>query len=175
MWQASSRPRRFFADLEEGPPRLLLSLGVALLAYLAGALTLGVAFLRLTASDAVLPVLLFAITTGSLHLLFLWSVGGFLLQIPAELEGRAWEVAGWSWSPLLFLSLAALPLTLFLPFVGVVLLFGSALVWHALVVNSALQTLVPGRVNRTFAIYFLVLFGVPMLTVTLGIYAIGRL
>jgi hypothetical protein len=175
MWQVSSRPKGFFEELESEPPRVLLSLGVALLSYLTGAFGFALAFLRLTASDAALPVLLIAALAGSLHLLFLWSVGGFLLQIPAELEGRAWEVAGWSWSPLLFIGLAALPLALLLPFLAVVLIFAGFLIWHSLVVNTALQALVPGRVNRTFASSFLVLFGLPIAIVTLGIYAVGAL
>ncbi len=175
MWKAATRPRSFFAGLEEGPPKVLFAFGVALLSYLSGALAISLAFLRLTASDAFLPILVFTSTAGSLHLLFMWGVGGFLLQIPAELDARAWEVAGWSWSPLFFLGLALLPLAYLAPFLAVVLLLLGFLSWHLAVVNTALQVLVPGRVNRTFATYALVLFGVPIVTVTLGIYAIGAL
>lgn len=174
MWQASSRPRRFFEDLKDGPPRVLVSLGVALLSYLAGAVAFSLAFIRLTASDALLPVFLVAAVAGSVHLLFLWGVGGFLLQIPTEL-GRAWEMVGWSWSPLFFIGLALVPLALLAPLLSMILIFTSFLVWHSIVVNSALQTLVPGQVNRTFATYFLVLFGLPIVIVTVGIYAVGAL
>jgi hypothetical protein len=175
MWQATTRPKRFFAGLEEAPTRLLLAFGVALTSYLAGVFALSLAFLRLTASDALLPIFVLASAAGSLHLLFMWGVGGFLLQIPAALDARAWEVAGWSWSPLFFLSLALLPLGYLVPFLAVALLVLGFLSWHLVVVNSALQVLVPGSVNRALATYALVLFGVPIATVTLGIYAIGAL
>lgn len=103
------------------------------------------------------------------------GVDGFLLKIPAALDSRAWEVAGWSWSPLFFLSVMLLPLAYLVPFLALALLFLGAFVWHLVIVNSALQALVPGQVNRAFTTYFLVLFGVPMVVMTVAIYAIGAL
>lgn len=175
MWQASSRPGRFFAALEGHPPRLLAAFGVAWTSYLSGALVLALAFVRLTGSDALLPVALAALALSLIHALFLWGVGGFLLQIPATLEARAWELAGWSWSPLVFLALLAAPLAYLAPLLGALSLLGGFLIWHLLVVQAGLQALAPGFVNRTFAAYALVLFGAPLVAVTVAIYAVGAL
>ena len=60
MWWAASSPGAWFGSLEDDHPDLRPALLAALLSLVTGALGLGVAFLRATASDAVLPVLLAA-------------------------------------------------------------------------------------------------------------------
>jgi hypothetical protein len=103
--------------------------------------------------------------------LFLWGLGGLLLQQPAGLNIRAWELAGWSWSPALFTALSLTPAALLvfisplppgllalLMLVGVVI----TIIWHVRTISVGLQYFVGKRQPQRLIWYIGLLFVLPL-------------
>ncbi len=162
MWSASSAPRRFFERLEPRDARIFRAFGIALLSYLFYALCLGLAFVRSSGSNAYLPIFALALGIGALQLLFFWGLGGVSLQRPGSLDVRAWEVAGWSWTPAFFVGASMLPALLVVPALGFVLSVVFLLTWHLAVLRSGLQVFLERAVWRVVTVYALLVIALPL-------------
>lgn len=162
MWSASSAPRRFFTLLEPRDARILKAFTVAFFSYLFYALTLALAFIRSSGSNAYLPLFALALGVGAAQLLFFWGLGGVSLQRPGSLDVRAWEVAGWSWTPAFFVGVSMLPALLVVPTLGFVLSATFLLVWHLAVLRSGLQVFLERAVWRVVAVYALLVIALPL-------------
>ena len=162
MWRSASAPRAFFERLEPHDARILRALGVALFGYLFFALSLALAFIRSSGSNAYLPIFAFALAVGVGQLLFFWGLGGVVLQRPGALDVRAWEVAGWSWAPALFVGISMLPALLVVPTLGFVLSVPFLLVWHLATLRSGLQVFLERAVWRVVALYTALVIVLPL-------------
>ncbi len=162
MWSAASAPRRFFTWLEPQDARILRAFTVAFCSYLVYALTLALAFIRSSGSNAYLPIFALALGVGALQLLFFWGLGGVSLQRPGSLDVRAWEVAGWSWTPAFFVGVSMLPALLVVPMLGFVLSVGLLLVWHLAVLRYGLQVFLERAVWPVVTIYALLVIVLPL-------------
>jgi hypothetical protein len=163
MWRAASAPRAFFEALEPQPPQILRAARAAALGFAAAALAGGFGFLRATASDAYLPVLLFALLLGGVWLGYAWGFSSLFVQRSGELDVRAWEVSGWSWSVGLFVALSLLvPLLVFpLPAFGALLV--GTLLWHLNVLRVGLAVFLGRPAWRAVVLYALFVYGFPLL------------
>ncbi len=174
MWWAASSPGRWFGGLEADHPDLKPALLAALLSLLTGALGLGVAFLRATASDALLPVLLAALGLGLLLALPLVGAGSLLLQTLGRLDLRAWEVVAWSWTPAFWTSVSFLPAAFLAPTVALPLGLLTAVVWHLVVLRAGLRVFMQRRRGVFLGLYTLAVFGLPgALAVSIGALLAG--
>ena len=171
MWSAASAPRRFFERLEPQDARIFRAFGVALLSYLFYALCLGLAFVRSSGSNAYLPLFALALGVGVLQLLFFWGLGGVSLQRPGALDVRAWEVAGWSWTPAFFVGVSMLPALLVVPVLGSILSVGFLLVWHVLVLRNGLQVFLERAAWRVVTLYAVLVIVLP-LAIFFGLLAV---
>ena len=162
MWSAASAPRRFFVWLEPQNTRILKAFGVALMSYLVYAFCLTLAFVRSSGSDAYAPIFALALAVGAAQLLFFWGLGGISLQRPGALDVRAWEVAGWSWTPAFFVGVSMLPALLVVPMLGFVLSIGFLLAWHLAVLRSGLQVFLERAVWRIVTVYALLVIVLPL-------------
>ncbi len=174
MWWAASSPGAWFGRLDADHPDLRPALLAALLSLVTGALGLGVAFLRATASDAVLPVLLAALGLGLLLAFPLLAAGSLLLQAFGRLDLRAWEVAAWSWTPAFWTSLSFLPAALLAPTVALPLGVLTAVVWHLVVLRAGTRVFMPKRRAVFLGFYVFMVFGLPVaLTLFVGVLLSG--
>ena len=162
MWSAASAPRRFFERLEPQDARIFRAFGVAFLSYLFYALVLALAFVRSSGSNAYLPIFTIALAVGALQLLFFWGLGGISLQRPGSLDVRAWEVAGWSWTPAFFVGVSMLPALLVVPLLGFILSAGFLLTWHLAVLRHGLQVFLERSVWRVVTLYALLVIALPL-------------
>ena len=137
MWRAASSPGAWFGGLEAAHPDLKPALLAALLSLLAGALGLGLAFLRATASAALGLGLLLAFP--------LLGAGSLLLQTLGRLDLRAWEVVAWSWTPAFWTSVSFLPAAFLAPTVALPLGLLTAVVWHLVVLRAGLRVFMQRR------------------------------
>lgn len=161
MWRAASAPRTFYEQLEPRPPRIPRSAGAAALGFTASALALSLGFLRATASDALLPVLLFALLLGGLGFLYAWGFSSLFVQRPGALDVRAWEVTGWSWSPGLFAALSMLVALVIFPLPALALLLAGTLFWHLWVLRIGLSVFLGRPAWRVLVLYALFVYGFP--------------
>ncbi|CAA9551874.1 MAG: hypothetical protein AVDCRST_MAG86-1497 [uncultured Truepera sp.] len=163
LWTAASSPERFFRWLELRPTRTARG---GLVAY--GSLTmLGLAcalgFAKATDSDAYLPLAAFSVTGSSALFLYAWAFGSVFVQRPGALEGRAWEVSGWSWTPALFGSVSMLvPLWVF-PVPALALTLTGVLVWHLVVLQAGLKVFLERPAHRIVTFYALFIYALPLL------------
>lgn len=162
MWSAASAPRRFFVRLEPQDARISRAFGVAIFSYLFYALCLALAFVRSSGSNAYLPIFVLAFAIGAAQLLFFWGLGGISLQRPGALDVRAWEVAGWSWTPAFFVGVSMLPALLVAPTLSFVLSVGFLLAWHLAVLRSGLQVFLERTVWRVVTVYALLVIVLPL-------------
>lgn len=161
MWRAASAPRAFFEQLEPQPPRILRAARAAALGFAAAALAGGVGFLRATASDALVPVLLFALLLGGAGFGYAWGFSSLFVQRPGALDVRAWEVSGWSWSPGLFAALSLLVALFVFPLPALALLLAGTLVWHLWVLRIGLSVFLGRPAWRVLVFYALFVYAFP--------------
>lgn len=167
MWRAASAPHPFFVNLDAEHPKLVRALGVALLSFEVGAVTLGVAFLRATGSNAYGPVLLVAVLLGVAQALSSVGVGGLLVQSLGRLDLRAYELVAWSWTSAFFTGVSLLPAAVLAPTLSAVVGLVMAVVWHLNLLRVGLEVAAGGRVKRTLLLYFVVAYGAPL---AVGLY-----
>ncbi|ADI14336.1 hypothetical protein Trad_1213 [Truepera radiovictrix DSM 17093] len=166
MWRAASAPRAFFGALEPQPPRIPRAALAAALGFAALALALGLGFLRATASDAYAPVLLFALLFGGVGFGYAWGFSSLFVQRPGELDVRAWEVSGWSWSVGLFAALSLLVPLLVFPLPALAVLLAGTLLWHLGVLRVGLSVFLGRPAWRVVVLYALFVYGFPLLILT---------
>ncbi len=172
MWRVASLPSVFFNALaEHDTMRLAPAFATLSSAWVAASLWVSVTLVLATGS-AFAPVVTFVSGAALCVLLFWWGLGGLSLQRPGNLDTRSWEVAGWSWAPLLFTSLSLLPVTVIIELsllpdivlTALVLPLGLlwALGWHLQVLREGVAPFVEGRATRVVVIYAALLFVVPL-------------
>lgn len=175
MWRAASAPRRFFSALEERESEVKHILPAALAgvgAYLFAALWVGVAVARATQSE--LPVVLAAAAViGVVQGTSLWAFCGLIVQWLGKLDLRAYEVSGWSWTPVGFAALSlVLPLIL-LPLPAILLLVIGAVSWHFAVLRQGLIAFHSQRVGLSLLVYFAAMYAFPLGLAWLLVTALG--
>lgn len=112
LWRVATLPKAFFAQLDDQEVNLARAFWLGFGCYVTASLIAAFALLLLTNSQGVSLFLLLGLVIGSAQYLFFWGLGGLLLQQPAGLDIRAWELSGWSWSPALFTALSLMPAAL---------------------------------------------------------------
>lgn len=162
LWAAASTPTQFFGKLEPAPSRIPHAAGYAFasLTVLALACALGVA--RATASDAVLPLIIFALLVSSGFFLYAWAFGSLFVQRPGTLDLRAWEVTGWSWTPALFGGLSMLVPLLVWPRLALPVTLIGVFVWHLTVLRAGLAVFLERPAWRVVTLYALFIYGLPV-------------
>lgn len=171
-WWAASAPASFFQALQQDPaPRLWRAVLAALLAVLLALAVLSLAFVRATASDGWLLVWLLACAIGVPYLAMVLLLGGLVMVRPANLDLRAWEIAGWAWVPAGALALSLAPATYFAPLPAAALGLLVFPFWHVVLVVNGVTAFAPTRRLITTVIYLVAVFLVPAL-VTAVSYAI---
>ncbi|MBA2668332.1 MAG: hypothetical protein H0U69_15010 [Trueperaceae bacterium] len=171
-WRAASAPTRFFLALADaGEPRPLRAALAATLCVSAALGVLSLAFVRATGSDGVLLVWAASLAIALPVFSFVLLVGGLVMLRPAALDVRAWEVAGWAWTPAGALALSLLPAVVMAPGVSAVVGLVTFPIWHLIVVVRGVRALSPGRHVAASALYAIAVFGVPALLMVIG-YAI---
>ncbi len=163
MWRAASKPRLFFQALDNSQPRIAPALGVAVFSYLLAIVGLALAFIRISNSNAFLPILLMSALFAVIHIFTLWGLGGMIVQILGQLELRSWELVGWAWTPLFFVTVSLLPATIFAPMLAAVTGIILAIIWHLVVFATGLRVFVPKRGLRIMVVYVLLVFAAPLL------------
>jgi len=163
LWRAASSPAAFFRWLEPQPTRLLQGGGVACGSLVVLSLAAALGFARATASDAYLPLMTFALIGAGAFFLYSWAFGGIFLQRPGALDVRAWEVAGWSWTPALFVGVSMLVPLWVVPVPALVLTLLAVLVWHLTVLRAGLAIFLERPANTVVALYALFIYVLPLL------------
>lgn len=171
MWRSASAPRPYFQNLAEQESAIAAGILCALSAFVTSTLLGALGFIIVTGSDAYLPVLAFALVTSAGLSFFFWGLGALVIQRPANLDVRAWEIMGWSWSPLLLTSISLLPAILLVAIsrlpVSVIswLLLPAGMIgawlWHLRVLAAALHAFAPGQVTRSLVFYLIFIFALP--------------
>lgn len=163
-WAAASRPRAFFASLDDRP-EIGRAAAVAAASGLLGSLATAMLLIRATDSTGWLPLVLGLPALVLPYLALISLLGGLVLMRPAALDVRAWEIVGWSWLPAGFLGLTLLPIGLVAPvptLVGGMLMLAP---WHLWMVWSG--TIVHARANERAAVilYAVTVFGLPLVLI----------
>jgi hypothetical protein len=162
LWRAASSPRRFYRWLDAQPPHLVRASGVAYGAMVALGLGCALGFARATASDAPLLLAVLGVAGASALFLYGWAFGSIFLQRPGALDGRTWEVSGWSWAPALFGSLSLLlPLWVF-PVPALALLLGGVWLWHLRVLSVGLSVFLERPAGGIATLYALFIYLLPL-------------
>lgn len=175
LWGAAASPRRFYGWLEPRPTRTLQSAAVAYGSLVVFALAGTLGFARATRSDALLPLVFFAIVGATGLFLYAWAFGSVFLQRPGALEGRAWEVTGWSWTPALFGSVSMLLPLVVAPLPALVVTGVGVVIWHLVTLRAGLAVFVGGRATRIATIYALYIYALPLALFALVIWFNVRL
>lgn len=162
LWRSASAPLRFFRLLEAHPPRLLRAALVAYGALVVLGLACALGFARATASDAPLPLAAFGTVGATALFLYGWAFGSIFLQRPGALDGRAWEVSGWSWTPALFGSLSLLLPLWFFPVPALALLLGGVWLWHLRVLSAGLSVFLERPARGVVTLYALFIYVLPL-------------
>lgn len=171
LWQVATLPKAFFAHLDEREISLARAFWAGFGCYASSSLLFALTLLLLTNSQGYSLFLLSGVLIGSFQYLFFWGLGGLLLQQPAGLDIRAWELSGWSWSPALFTAVSLVPagvlvlisplpreLLALLGVVGVVV----TVVWHVRTVAAGLVYFVGKKQPQRLAWYVGLLFILPL-------------
>ena len=171
-WWAASAPSSFFQALQRDPaPQPWRAVFAALLAVLLALAVLSLAFVRATASDGWLLVWLLACGIGVPYLAMVLLLGGLVMVRPANLDLRAWEIAGWAWVPAGALALSLAPAAYFAPLPAAALGLLVFPFWHVVLVVNGVTAFAPTRRLITTVIYLVAVFLVPAL-VTAVSYAV---
>jgi hypothetical protein len=172
LWRAASTPTWFFSYLEELEANLIRAALSGLACYLVASLGVSLGLMVVTGSKVLQPFLVFGALIGTLQYGFFWSLGGLILQQPNDLELRAWELTGWSWSIALFVTLSLLPAAVLIAISplpnGIIALLISvgvlvAFTWHVWVIRAGLKYFTNSGQPKRLAWYVGLLFVLPAL------------
>lgn len=160
-WRVASRPLPFFQRLADEEPRLLRAGLAGAASVIIALLVAALAILRLSDSDAYLPILLGVPLLGLVNWLLIWGFGGLVVMRPAQLDLRGWELAAWSWAPAGLLGLSLLPAVFLAPLPSLILGYAATLTWHIALLNSGLRVFAPQRRLRSMLWYLLAVVVLP--------------
>lgn len=111
-------------------------------------------------------MLLFALLFGGVGFGYAWGFSSLFVQRPGELDVRAWEVSGWSWSVGLFAALSLLVPLLVFPLPALAVLLAGTLLWHLGVLRVGLSVFLGRPAWRVVVLYALFVYGFPLLILT---------
>jgi hypothetical protein len=162
MWYAAFSADSWFRSLDSADGNLRLAALVLAVSWSAAALAASVALVQTTGSGAYLSVLAFAFAGVLLQGAVLWGAGGFVTYAVGELGVRAFELTGWSWTPLFFISLVMLPAALLAPAIALIVGVPAGLIWHLTVLRKGLEWFGAQRPLLVMLTYIIFVYVLPL-------------